>query len=181
MGARWMVHKLAGVVLILQFLGFSVFAQTGDGRRVDNLKAVFLYNFIQYIKWPDVDNPAPFVIDVLGDSGITVPLQGVARMRTVGTRKLAVTVQKTVREPVGTCHILFVSVSMADRLPEIYEQTKDTCVLTVGDTPGFAHKGVAINFVVVKGKLKFEINLKALEYAGLQASSHLLKLGILVE
>jgi hypothetical protein len=40
---------------------------------------------------------------------------------------------------------------------------------------------VAINFVLKGTKLKFEINQKALEGAGLRTNSQLLKLGILVE
>ena len=40
---------------------------------------------------------------------------------------------------------------------------------------------MAINFVIIKGKLKFEMNRRAIEDAGLQASSQLLKLAILVE
>ena len=177
----WVLHRLAGVALILQLLGVCVFAQTGESRRLDNLKAVFLYNFIQYVEWSVADSMAPFVIEVLGDSGIRVPLQNVAKMRAVGRRKLIITGQDALPEPLGTCQIRFLSASMVDHLPEIYEQTGNTGVLTIGDTPGFAQKGVAINFVVISGKLKFEVNLKALQHAGLQASSHLLKLGIVVE
>lgn len=39
-------------------------------------------------------------------------------------------------------------------------------VLTVSDSPGLAERGVAINFVVVEGKLKFEINTATLKRAG---------------
>jgi len=51
----------------------------------------------------------------------------------------------------------------------------------VGDGKGFGSRGLAINFVLVDGKLKFEINTRALSIARLDMSSQLLKLGILLE
>ena len=66
-------------------------------------------------------------------------------------------------------------------LEKINKKLQGKQVLTVGDTAGFARQGVCINFILVDGKLKFEINPKALARADLNMSSQLLKLGVLVE
>ena len=73
------------------------------------------------------------------------------------------------------CNILLISASEKNQLQNILEMTKNKNILTVSDSNGFALEGVAINFVLVEGKLKFEINSNAINQAGLQVSSHLLK------
>jgi len=54
-------------------------------------------------------------------------------------------------------------------------------ILTIGERKGFAREGVALNFVLVNEKLKFEANEKAINKMGLKASSQLLKLAIMVQ
>ncbi|MCK4640786.1 MAG: YfiR family protein [Candidatus Marinimicrobia bacterium] len=56
-----------------------------------------------------------------------------------------------------------------------------TAIIRHVNSKGFANEGVAINFVTVEGKIRFEINIRALESAGLRVSSQLLKLAILVK
>ena len=77
--------------------------------------------------------------------------------------------------------MLFISNAFAPRLEGVLEKLKEKSTLTISDTPGLASRGAAINFVLANGKLKFEINRRTLNEAGLQASSQLLKLAILVD
>jgi hypothetical protein len=53
-------------------------------------------------------------------------------------------------------------------------------VLTVGDTAGFAERGVLINLQRQDSRLGFEINLAQARRSGLRFSSKLLKLGRIV-
>jgi len=53
-------------------------------------------------------------------------------------------------------------------------------VLTVGDTKGFAELGGIINFVLDNDRVRFEVNRKAAEQAGLKISSKLLIVAKLV-
>ncbi len=53
--------------------------------------------------------------------------------------------------------------------------------MTVGDVKGFAQLGGIINFIIVKNKVRFEINMKAAEEAGLKISSKLLRLARIVQ
>ena len=54
-------------------------------------------------------------------------------------------------------------------------------ILIISDSEGLARKGTAINFVIIDDRLKFEMNLKAIQDAGLRISSQLLKLAIPVD
>ncbi len=101
-------------------------------------------------------------------------------MRTVNNRKILIKHLDNVQD-IDTCQILFISASKKNELDAILKKIEHKNILTISDSEGFAHKGVAINFVIIEGKIKFEINNRALERAGLQVSSQLKKLAILVE
>ncbi len=49
-------------------------------------------------------------------------------------------------------------------------------ILTVGEASGFASRGLMVNFVTAASKVRFEINEKAAQRAGLKISSKLLRL-----
>jgi len=73
------------------------------------------------------------------------------------------------------CHILFISKSEDKRISAIL-QSINTGILTVSDIGLFIEHGGIIGFIIVDNKVKFEINLKASEKAGIKISSKLLKL-----
>ena len=51
----------------------------------------------------------------------------------------------------------------------------------MGDTAGFARRGVTVNLLLAQGSVKMEINHKAAEQAGLEISSKMLGLATIVE
>ena len=156
-----------------------LFAQRETGKEYD-IKATFIYHFTKYIKWIDSDSTENFKIAILGDNDIITPLEKIAKMRTVNNRKIIIKQSENMQD-IDPCHILFISASKKNELNTILKNIGHKNILTIGDSEGFARKGVAINFVIIDGKIKFEINNRALERAGLQVSSQLQKLAILVE
>jgi hypothetical protein len=146
----------------------------------DKTKAVFIYNFTRYIEWPEADSSDDFIIGVVGESRVIEPLRQIQRIKKVGRRPIQVAVFDST-ENVGDCEILFISGSENDRLAEVLKAVPGKGVLTVGDSKGYAHRGVAVNFIVVQGKIKFEVNKDALDRTDLRVSSHLLKLAKLIE
>ena len=50
----------------------------------------------------------------------------------------------------------------------------------MGNTPGFAKRGVAVNLIRDNDRMRFEVNRQALDHAGLRASYQLLDLAKLV-
>jgi hypothetical protein len=66
-------------------------------------------------------------------------------------------------------------------LEDILEKTSGKGTLIISEKNGYAVQGAGINFVIIKQKLKFEANVKALNAAGLTASSQLLKLAIIIK
>ena len=82
-------------------------------------------------------------------------------------------------EDIRFCQLLFIAKKQPYPLSSILNQS-GRGILTVSEEDGFGKQGTAFNFVIINDKLKFEANLKAIDEAGLKASSQLLKLAIIV-
>ena len=171
----------AWLAVALLFPGPAAHAQTPTPREYQ-VKAVFLFNFIQFVEWPATVFAAtnsPVTIGILGDSDIVVPLEKVLRDETIKDRPLTIKQSRRVEDMRG-CQLLFVSKSEKARLGAILASVADTNTLTVGESDGFAHRGGVINFFLDANKVRFEINLEAARHQGLKLSSQLLNLGKLI-
>jgi hypothetical protein len=144
------------------------------------VKAAFLYNFARFVEWPAPPPPGqPFVIAVVGADPFGRVLDDTVADKTVHGHPIAV--RRGGAEAARGAHIVYVSPSERHRLDAVLESVAGQGVLTVADTPGAARRGVMINFVMDDHRVRFEINLRRAETAGLRMSSQLLRLAALVE
>jgi hypothetical protein len=174
------------VVCLLAVGSRHCVAQVADAviNREYPLKALFLYNFGSYIEWPSatfVDERQPFVIGVLGASAIEGTLREIAATRTIQGRQIVVE-QYASPAALKSCQILFIprGVGPAERA-EAVERLREREVLIVGESPGFALQGAAVNFFIEANKIRFEINVEAAKRHHLKISSKLLALARIVE
>lgn len=140
-------------------------------------KAMFLYNFAKFVEWPSQafsNVSSPIIVAVVGNDALAEILDHALGGKLVQGRRLLVK-RWTPRQGNLYCHILFISSSVRDRLPEIMQYV---CfgVLTVGETDYFVQRGGMINFILSEDRLQFEINQKTAESAGLKISAKLLSL-----
>jgi hypothetical protein len=141
------------------------------------LKAVFLFNFAQFVEWPASAFPgpdAPLVIGVLGEDPFGTYLDETVRAETVNGRPLEVRRYRGVEE-IGTCHILFVSRLEEGRLREVLDSLRGRSILTVSDAARFATRGGMVGFVTDHNRIRLRINLEAAQAAHLTLSSKLLR------
>jgi hypothetical protein len=141
------------------------------------LKAVFLFNFAQFVEWPASSFPepdTPLSICILGEDPFGAYLDETVRGEAVGNHPLAVRRYRTVDEIRG-CHILFVSREEQGHLSEILDSMKGHSVLTVSDAERFASRGGMIRFVTDRNRIRLRINLDAARAANLTLSSKLLR------
>lgn len=146
------------------------------------IKAAYLYNFINYIDWPaDALPPAggTITIGVVGENPFGAALDPLNGKQVKG-RKLAVK-QVAEAKDLDQCQIVFIGPSEKQRLPEWLDKLKDSKTLTVSEIDGFAQRGGVINFISERNKVRFEINPEAARRFGLTISSELLKLAKLVK
>lgn len=141
------------------------------------IKAVFLFNFAQFVDWPAAsfaDAQAPLVIGVLGEDPFGAQLDDAVRDEKIGTRSLQVKRYRRVDE-IGACHILFISASESGQFDKILAALKGRSILTVGDTDGFNRAGGMVRFLTENKKIRLRINVEAAKAVDLIISSKLLK------
>ena len=141
------------------------------------LKAVFLFNFAQFVDWPPKAFPepqTPLVIGVLGEDPFGNYLDETVRGEKVNGRPLAVQRYRRVNE-IKICHVLFISHSESDRLEQIFASLRGRSILTVGDVDDFCLRGGMIRLVNEKNKIRMHINLEPVKAANLTISSKLLR------
>jgi hypothetical protein len=141
------------------------------------LKAVFLFNFAQFVEWPPAALPrenAPFVIGVLGKDPFGADLDDVVRGETVNRHALAVERYNKVAE-VRDCQILFIAASELPQLEGILAVLRGRSILTVTDADGSEARGVMIGLVRQDNRIRLRIDLQATKASNLTISSKLLR------
>jgi hypothetical protein len=146
------------------------------------VKAAFLLNFLKFVTWPEHAAPAgaPIVIAIIGADDLARALEQEAAGQMVGGRSVSVRSVHTLAEARPLPHLLFIGASERDRLPVLLRQLEGRPVLTVGDAAGYGTAGVVLNFYTSDSRIRFEANTTAAARAGLQISSHLLRLARIV-
>ena len=142
------------------------------------VKAVFLFNFAQFVTWPSAaftSPEEPFRIGVLGDDPFDGFLDDTVRGEKVNGHPLVVQ-RFTNAADVKGCRILFISRSESEQMENILDELKDKSILTVGDTDGFVKNGGLIRFFTKANKIHFRINLEATKHVNLTISSKVLRL-----
>jgi len=140
------------------------------------IKAVFLFNFSQFVDWPAATFAAPdspLIIGILGDDPFGAFLEETIRGEKVGEHPLQI--RRYQASDQVDCHILFISRSEAVRLESELSALNGKSVLTVSDVEGAARRGVVIRFITESNRIRLRVNLDAAKRAGLTVSSKLLR------
>ena len=151
-------------------------AQMGKASEAQ-VKAVFLFNFAQFVDWPPEavpDSQAPLVIGILGGDPFGDLLDATVRGERRGARPFVVQRYQRV-EDITRCDILFISRSVADQPEDVLTRLKNRPILTVSDADRFAERGGMIRFVTDRSRIRLQINPVAAEAAHLTISSKLLR------
>lgn len=141
------------------------------------IKAVFLYNFAQFVDWPPdafESSDSPLIIGVLGMDPFGDFLEATVRGETVNGRRLVVERYRWVSE-VDECHVLFVSGSEGSQAGHIAAMLEGRAILTVSDWESAGRGWPMIRFVMQRNRIRLRINLDAARSAGLTISSKLLR------
>jgi hypothetical protein len=140
------------------------------------VKAAYLYKFVNYIDWPPQSFSAAddrLVIGVAGADAMAGELASVVAGRSVNGRR--VTVRKLQPgDPVGGLHMLFIGEDPGTRTAEVLAAAKGQAVLIVTESEHAFSLGSAINFVVVDDKVRFDVAPRPAESVNVKISSRLL-------
>ncbi|MBI2821700.1 MAG: YfiR family protein [Acidobacteria bacterium] len=141
------------------------------------MKAAFLLNFTKFVEWPSTafaDAGTPIRICVVGEDPFGTILDRTLEGENVKGRRIeAVRFRRGGR--MRNCQILFVSRSERERTAQILSQARGSSVVTVSELARFSDRGGMIEFRIEEGKVRFYINGRAAEAAGVKLSSRLLR------
>lgn len=155
------------------------------------VKAAFLYNFLQFVDWPKekfADSDGPIIIGIIGKNpfgNAFEPIKGKKVKNKVvvikhfeSFEKLKSSAEKDSQEleMLKKCHLLFICSSEQQNLKEIIDTLKSHSVLTVGEMNGFLEAGGIIHWFVEEKKIRFDINAAAARQANIEIRSNLLRL-----
>ena len=155
-----------GLILCIAGLLWITTAYSQD----EKFKALFIYNFTNYIDWP---NPgSTFVIAVYGDSPIISELQATSKTKKVSGASIEVRKVNSIPE-IGNAKIVFVPASKKKFVTEINKATLDKFTLIVSDG---ATSDFGINFIVVNDKQSFQISKSNITNHGLKVSTSLVRM-----
>jgi hypothetical protein len=144
------------------------------------VKAVFLYNFSQFVEWPPAafESPgSPFVIGVWGSDPFGSYLDEAVAGESILGHPMIVRRYHDIKE-INDCHILFVNGKEDTR--GVLAMLGHRSILTVGDAPDFARQGGMIRFFTDHNKIKLQINPSAAKAVKLNISAKLLRVADIV-
>ncbi len=179
--ARWLAGAFVLLALASSF-GAEPATPANSPESEYQVKAVFLYNFAQFVEWPARAFPArnsPLVIGVLGKDPFGAYLDELVKGESIAGRPIVV---RRFREPdeAGECHILFVSSSETGRMEKIVTALQGRSILTVSDAENFTRAGGMVRFVTESGKLRMRINDGEARASGVIISSKILRAATIV-
>ena len=175
---------LISILMVAQESVYSAQTSSSEGQ----VKAAFLYNFAQFIQWPNpafADRDTLFTMCVMGD-----PFEGILEKaiekETLNGRRIAV---RRISSPdnLPGCHLIYIGRLESRRSAEVIEAAdhifaaEGLAILTVGDSEDFINRGGMIRFIDAGDRVRFEINPEAAERVSLRVSSRLLQLADIVK
>jgi hypothetical protein len=171
----------AAVILVWTLVAVPCLWAQGPKPTDYDVKAAYLYNFGRFVEWPDsaATKSDSFNVCVLGQDPFGPALDATLAGETIGGKNVTARRISSPQEAVN-CRILFMSSEEGSRLSKIMEALDRGSVLTVSDMPQFSQRGGMIQFVLEGKKVRFEVNLTAVQRAGLTLSSELLKVATTV-
>lgn len=144
------------------------------------LKAIYLYNFLQFVQWPAEKCPLPDghanEIAVIGETTLQPVLNALQARLREKNKDLTLVFHDSYREgmDLSRCCLLFIAASEMKKLPKILGSIQGRHVLTVTDADDFADTGVMITLLSRENKIRWAINRKPVTEAGLKMNAKLL-------
>ena len=166
------------IVLLAGAAGWSPASRAADNEvsLEHRVKAAFLYKIAGYVEWPEKVFPAkdtPLAIGVAGAEPLAEELARIAKDRRANDRAIRVKRVKF-QEALDGLHVIFVGREHRNRVKELVPGALQRSGLVVTEWESALTQGSMVNFIIVDGRVRFEVALETAHKAGLKLSSRLL-------
>lgn len=169
--------------LVLAALQPALAVQDKGAQDEYKVKADLLFAVAAHITWPEKafeKADSPLRLGLLGTDRFGKVFDSIKDSKFRGR---PIEIQREAdAEKLKTCHIVFVCDSESEKLDGVLKTFAGSSTLLLGDKEGFGKRGVAVNFFLEEQEdgskeTRWELNLDALERAGLNPSAKLRSLG----
>jgi len=172
----WLFIALTGCIT-----SSTLYAQSTTFKE-HQIKAVFLFNFSQFITWPNFSFQSEkdnFIICIMEHENIfTNIVKKVTNGEHVKGRTIQV-IRYNRNTKISGCQILFVTDKAQYDID--WKSVKKLPILTIGESEGFVNEYGIINFILNGNNIHFEINHMRAQENGLNISFKLLRLAKIVK
>ncbi len=164
---------IAKLLLVMFFISQEAVATP----REDAIKSGFLYNFARYSDgdWFNPDIKSTYNICSFNPEFITAA-KNTLKDLTIKKRPIKVYLLTSFQGDIVDCDTLFLSKGDSEKWVTSDNKAFSN-VMLVGEFDGFLASGGHINFFIVGGKVRFEIDPIKLKNSGINMSSKVLRLG----
>lgn len=156
-----------------------VYAHEQDNSLEYRVKAAYIYNFTQFITWPEdafESASSPLRICILGKDDVLTHFRSINGKRINGRRLQVEQCSISDFPPPVLPHILYFSKCFSERKLSVIEWASGRPVLTVGEYCPSGGGTEIVDFFLDAHKVRFSIDNTRASRAGLRISSRLLKL-----
>lgn len=167
------------IIQILLVMLIAITTVNAQERPTHEIHAAMLYNFIKYIQWPDEGAGGEFVVGVIGADEVFNTLKQWYDGKPKGSKKYVIK-KLSSADDASTCHVVYVGKAKSRDFENVKSSVTGKSILTITDGNGLAEKGSCINFKVVDGKLRFELNQGVVSSSNLKVSGQLSSMAILI-
>lgn len=165
---RWLPGRPV-LPLLVSVLVATAFAAPPDEPA---LKAAFLRNFIEFVRWPQ--DRAELVVCAYGSSEASL---AVAALQGQQVQKSVLVVRHIARaDAVGACDAVYLPAVEGAHLAAVIDQAHARPILVVADIEGGAQLGATLSLHETGDRIGFDANHTAARAAGLRLGSRLLQL-----
>jgi hypothetical protein len=165
------------ILFSLIFITAPLVAQ--QEKSMSEIQAQMIYNFLKYIQWPNETEAGDFVVGVMGEEDVFNTLKNYYDGKPRGAKKFVVK-KLAAADEASSCSVVYLGKSKSKEFENIKTGVTGKSILTITDSFNLGSKGSCINFKVVDGKLKFEMNQASLTGAALKVSTQLTSLAIVI-
>ena len=177
---RLQIHIGLACSLLLGLI-MPVWSQSSGPVRDYQLKAVYIFNFLKFIEWPDkkLEPDRHIHICVVGGDPYFGALDSLAGRQAQGRIiRLSYLENKDIPD---ACVLLVISDRKEMELPLLLRRLTSSAIVTVSDIEDFTRRGGMIGFVEKDNKIKLEINLQVARQEQVKIDPDLLELATIID
>lgn len=172
---RWLKFELGRHYIAAIFFGLLMSVSMGAlaATKEQAVKTGFIYNFTKFVVWPN----SSYVLDtfnlcIVGGNDLGNSLQALDG-KLVGNKPLALR-RMSENDSLRHCHVVFLN--KENSIQKTIQKINHLPILTVSDSVDFINQGGMIGLIRDGRRVGFEINIQAVNAAGLHIGAQLLKL-----